>query len=128
MRGRILLGALPGLLLALGLLVSPWRLAWAQADGTQADITQPAETPEVLPPGEAREEVFYACTACHSTAVIRRSRLGRQQWDDLMDWMTEKHGMNPLEGEQRRQIVDYLATAFPASSGRRRAGNPFLTD
>src|SRR5215207_3128351 len=77
------------------------------------------------PPGAAREDVFYACTACHSTAVIRRSRLSRQQWDDLMDWMTEKHGMNPLEDERRRQIVDYLATAFPATTGRRRGSNPF---
>ena len=124
MRGRILLGALLGLPLALGPLAWPERPARAQAD----TAAQPAETPEALPPGEAREDVFYACTACHSTAVIRRSRLSRQQWDDLMDWMAEKHGMNPLEGERRRQIVDYLATAFPASSGRRRAGNPFLTD
>lgn len=96
-----------------------------------AAVTQPEETPEVLPPGEGREEVFYACTACHSTAVIRRSRLSRQQWDELMDWMTEKHGMNPLEGEERRVIVDYLARAFPSSAGGgagRRAANPFLTD
>ncbi|MCB4823738.1 hypothetical protein [Roseicella aerolata] len=122
MRGRALL---PSLLLALGLAEAPE----ARAQATAADITQTAETPEALPPGEAREEVFYTCTACHGTAIIRRSRLSRQQWDDLMDWMTEKHGMNPLEGEQRRQIVDYLAAQFPASAaGRRRAGNPFLTD
>lgn len=94
-----------------------------------AALTQPAETPEVLPPGEGREEVFGTCTACHSTAIIRRSRFSREQWDDLMDWMTEKHGMTPLEGEQRTVIVDYLATAFPSSAGgARRAVNPFLTD
>lgn len=93
-----------------------------------AALTQPAETPEVLPPGEGREEVFGTCTACHSTAIIRRSRFSRQQWDDLMDWMAEKHGMNPLEGAQRTLIVDYLSTAFPSSTGARRATNPFLTD
>ena len=46
-----------------------------------------------------------------------------------MDWMTEKHGMNPLVGEERTLIVDYLSTAFPSSAGAtRRATNPFLTD
>lgn len=111
------------LLLLLGLGAAP------AAAADPAAVTQPTESPEVLPPGEAREDVFYACTACHSTAIIRRSRLSRQQWDDLMDWMSEKHGMNPLEPDQRQQIVDYLAANFPPSSGgRRRAGNPFLTD
>ncbi|MBW8270296.1 hypothetical protein [Caldovatus aquaticus] len=107
------------------------RAEAARAEAARlAAVTQPAETPEVLPPGEGREEVFGACTACHSTAIIRRSRFTRQQWDDLMDWMVEKQGMNPLDAEQRRRIVDYLAAAFPAASGSagRRAPNPFLTD
>jgi hypothetical protein len=124
MRAPTCRGAVPGLLLTLSLLASPGQPASAQTD-----LSQPAETPEVLPAGEAREEVFYRCTACHNTAVIRRSRLSRQQWDELMDWMTDKHGMVPLEGEERRQIVDYLAAAFPpAADGRRRAANPFLTE
>lgn len=99
-----------------------------QATGL-ATLAHPEETPEVLPPGQGREEAFYACTACHGTAIIRRSRLGRQQWDDLMDWMVEKHGMVPLEGEQRRLVVDYLSAAFPPSAGvNRRGANPFLAD
>jgi hypothetical protein len=36
--------------------------------------------------------------------------------------------MAPLEGEQRRVIVDYLARAFPpGTQQQRRGGNPFLT-
>ena len=86
------------------------------------------ETPEALPEAPGREETFYACTACHGTAVIRRSRLSREGWDGLMDWMTEKQGMAPLEGEKRRVIVDYLARAFPPGTQRQpRGGNPFLT-
>lgn len=84
------------------------------------------ETEDVLPPGEGREETFYGCTACHNTAVIRRSRLARTQWDGLMDWMTEKHGMAPLEGEQRRVIVDYLTRHFGPAAPNQRARNPFL--
>ncbi len=94
-----------------------------------AAVEQTAETPEALPEGNGREDTFYRCTACHSTAVIRRSRLSRERWDELMDWMTERHGMPPLEGEERRLIVGYLAGAFPPQEQRRRGpANPFLTD
>jgi mono/diheme cytochrome c family protein len=86
------------------------------------------ETPEALPDGPGRDETFQACIACHGTAVIRRSRLTREGWDGLMDWMTEKQGMPPLEGEQRRVVVDYLARSFPpATPQQRRGGNPFAT-
>jgi cytochrome c5 len=85
------------------------------------------ETPDALPEAPGREEVFHACTACHGVAVIGRSRLTREGWDELMDWMTEKQGMAPLEGEDRRVIVDYLARALPpGTQQQRRGGNPFL--
>ncbi len=84
------------------------------------------EDPSVLPAGNGQEEVFYACTACHSTAIIRRSAFPRAQWDGLMDWMTEKHGMNPLEGEERKLIVDYLAQHFGPRTAPARGRNPFL--
>ncbi|MBS7812761.1 cytochrome C-552 [Roseococcus sp. XZZS9] len=83
------------------------------------------EDPSILPAGDGQEETFYACSACHSTAIIRRSAFTREQWDGLMDWMVEKQGMNPLEAADRRQIVDYLAQHFgPRASPRGR--NPFL--
>jgi hypothetical protein len=88
--------------------------------------TQPTEDPSVLPSGDGQEEVFYACTACHSTAIIRRSRFSRDRWDELMTWMTEVHGMNALEGEERTLIVGYLAQHFGPAQGRAGARNPFL--
>ncbi len=42
-----------------------------------------------------------------------------------MDWMVERHGMNPLEAEERRVIVDYLARHFGPAQAQR-ARNPFL--
>lgn len=85
----------------------------------------PAEEETVLPEGEGRSETFGYCTACHNTALVRRSRFSRAQWDGLMDWMTERHGMAPLEGDLRTTIVDYLARHFgPAQATRGR--NPFL--
>lgn len=94
-----------------------------------ATAEESVEAPEVLPEGRGREETFYRCVACHSTAVIRRSGLSRERWDELMDWMAERHGMPPLEGEDRQIIVGYLAGAFPPREQRRRGpANPFLTD
>lgn len=96
---------------------------------TAPSISAEEETPEVLAPGEGRDETFYYCIACHNTALIRRSGFTRQQWDELMDWMTERHGMNPLEGELRETIVNYLAQAYPP---RRQRGpaftNPFASN
>ena len=108
---------------------TPSNPAPQQRTEQTAAAEQMAETPEALPEGNGREDTFYRCTACHSTAVIRRSRLSRERWDELMDWMTERHGMRPLEGEERRLIVGYLADAFPPQEQRRRGpANPFLTD
>ncbi len=103
-------------------------LAAALATGAAAQGAAPAPEPEeetVFPDGEGRSETFAYCTVCHGSAIIRRSAFSRQQWDGLMDWMTERHGMNPLEGEFRDLIVDYLAKHFgPRAPARGR--NPFL--
>jgi hypothetical protein len=87
------------------------------------------EEPSALPAGEAQEVTFHTCTACHSTALIRRSGLSRPAWDELMDWMVARHGMAPLEPDRRVEIVDYLAEHFPPR--RRQPGgrvNPFATN
>jgi hypothetical protein len=83
------------------------------------------ETPEVLPDREGREETFYACTACHSSALIRAQGMSRDAWDRLIDFMQERHNMVPLDAADRKLVVDYLAGAFPP---RRQGGfrNPFL--
>lgn len=84
------------------------------------------EAIDILPAGPGREETFLACTACHNTALIRRSGFSRDAWDGLMDWMVEKQAMNPLEPAMRATIVDYLAANFaPRTAPRGR--NPFAT-
>ncbi|MBR0678953.1 hypothetical protein GXW74_00490 [Roseomonas eburnea] len=100
-------------------------LARRQAEAAAA-IAGQAEEEEVLAEGEGRSEVFGYCTACHNTALIRRSAFTRDRWDELMDWMSEKHGMNPLEGEFRQTIVDYLAQHYGPRRRGPRGGNPFL--
>jgi mono/diheme cytochrome c family protein len=106
--------------------VSVRALAAALLLALSVPVARAQETPEALPEAPGREETFHTCVACHGTAVISRSRLTREGWDELMDWMTEKHGMPRLEGEERRVIVDYLARVFPQGARQRRGGNPFL--
>jgi hypothetical protein len=100
-------------------------LAQRQAEAAAA-MAEQQEEETVLADGEGRSEVFGYCTACHNTALIRRSAFTRERWDELMDWMAEKHGMNPLEGEFRDTIVDYLARHYGPRARGPRGGNPFL--
>jgi len=108
------------------LLTAMLALGLGAAMAQDARTTDATEEEAVLPEGEGRSETFGYCTACHNTALIRRSRLSREQWDGLMDWMTEKHGMNPLEGEFRDMIVNYLAGHFGPAQAPARGRNPFL--
>lgn len=84
-----------------------------------------ADVPENLPDGPAREEVFWFCTACHSSELVRRQGLARDRWDELLTWMTDRHGMAPLEGSEREKFLDYLSEALPPRRGRGFV-NPFL--
>jgi len=79
-----------------------------------------------LPAGEGHDEVAALCTACHDSSVIRRSRLDRARWDSLMDWMTERHGMPPLDTTLRATVVDYLTQHFGPGRATSRGRNPFL--
>lgn len=82
------------------------------------------EEPTVFPDGEHRDEAFYYCTACHSSALVRAQGHSRDRWAEVLQIMVEKHSMVPLEGEDRDKMLDYLAKAFPPKG--RAYSNPFL--
>ncbi len=63
-----------------------------------------------LPAGLGREEVFYACQACHSLAIVKQQGLDRDSWDETLVWMVEEQEMDPLDPEERKVILDYLGT------------------
>lgn len=87
------------------------------------------ENPEDYPAGAGRDEAFYGCTACHGFKIIAAQGQNRRQWNDTVNWMTEKHGMPAIEGKDRELILDYLEATFPprAPAGRGGFQNPFLT-
>lgn len=93
----------------------------------QRTFTPTDESPDDLPAGSGREETFYACTACHGFKIVAQQGLSRAQWDDSLNWMTTKHGMNAIEGDDRKIILDYLEQHYPPRSKPGRGSpNPFL--
>lgn len=73
-----------------------------------------------LPPGPGREEVFYACQACHSLALVKQQGLSKAAWDETITWMIEEQEMEPPEPEERALIVQYLATHYGIDRKRHR--------
>jgi hypothetical protein len=70
--------------------------------------------------------VFYFCTACHSSHLVRNQAMSRERWDETLTWMSERHGMPELAGEERGRVLDYLTAHFgPAVQGQQ-GRSPFL--
>ena len=81
------------------------------------------ESPADLPEGEGRDLAFFACSACHGTAIIKAQGMSRERWSQTIDDMGVR-GMAPLDATDREALLDYLEASFPP---RRRAPvNPFL--
>ena len=95
-----------------------WRLAligWVcrALAGPPAAIAQDEDAAlAAMPDQPGREEVFYTCNACHSIHLVTQQRLPRERWDQLLDWMVKEQGMAELTTQQRRVILQYLATHY----------------
>ena len=84
------------------------------------------EQPEDLPTGPGRDETFYACTACHNFKLVSAQGMSRAQWDETLSWMTKRHNMPDIQGDDRQLILSYLEKQYPPKPAR--AGgwkNPF---
>jgi len=115
-----------GLRAALAVAVTLCGLAAAQAQAPGA-FAPADESPEDFPDHPGRDEAFYGCTACHAFKLVAQQGLTRRQWDDTIDFMTERHTMPKLEGDERKIILDYLEAAFPPRAPAGRGWqNPFL--
>lgn len=89
-------------------------------------LAQPTnDKPEDYPAGEGRDDTFYACTACHGFKLVAQQGQTRRQWDDTLDWMTQRHNMPRPRDPDRKIILDYLEAAFPPRTAPRGWQNPF---
>lgn len=72
----------------------------------------PSDEWEGLPEGEGREEVFYNCIACHSSAIVQQQRLDRRTWDEVLVWMVDDMGMPEMPEDEHELVLDYLVEHF----------------
>jgi hypothetical protein len=101
-------------------------LALVPAAAAQTPAFTPRDdSPENYPAGPGRDQTFSTCTPCHGFRIVAQQGQSRRQWDETLDWMTQRHGMPKLEGNDRTAVLDYLETAFPPRASPRGWQNPF---
>ena len=114
--------------LALAAIVLPAVAGQGQpAQAQPAQFTPRDEGPEEFPAGPGRDDAFYACTACHNFKLVAQQGMTRRQWEDSLQWMTDRHKMSPLPEKDKKVVLDYLETTFPprGPSPGRGWQNPF---
>jgi hypothetical protein len=62
-----------------------------------------------LPPDKGRDEVAAYCDACHSLKLVVQQGLSRAAWKETLEWMVEEQEMEPLETDEYKLVLDYLA-------------------
>jgi hypothetical protein len=77
------------------------------------------------PDGPNREETFYFCTACHGFKIVAAQGLSRERWDETLTFMTSRHNMPDVQGQDREKMLDYLTAAFPERRAPGGWKNPF---
>ncbi len=91
----------------------------AAGGAAQVSSASPARDPfgHDWPQGPGREITGYACSACHSLAIVKQQGLSRERWDELLEWMVEEQGMTVLNPEHRGLVLDFLAEHFNENRG-----------
>jgi cytochrome c5 len=67
--------------------------------------------PPALPEGPGKELVEAVCTACHTLERVVAKRATKAEWQDKVLEMLQEDP--DITQQERDQIVDYLAKAFP---------------
>ncbi|MBO6506733.1 MAG: cytochrome c family protein [Kordiimonadaceae bacterium] len=66
----------------------------------------------LLPDGPGKQETFDGCASCHSIKLVVQQGLDEDGWAEVIEWMVDEQGMDPLDGDLAQTITDYLATHF----------------
>jgi virginiamycin B lyase len=67
--------------------------------------------PPALPEGPGKELVEAVCTACHTLERVVAKRATKAEWQDKVLEMLQEDP--DVTQQERDQIVEYLAKAFP---------------
>ena len=77
-------------------------------DDTKADVGDVG----ALYPAEGADVTYAYCVACHSEMLVAQQGQTREGWDDLLKWMVDKQGMQPIPDDDREIILDYLSEHY----------------
>jgi hypothetical protein len=115
------------LIMAAGLALAVIALSAGDGRAQSAQFVPRDETPEEFPAGTGRDDTFYACTACHGFKLVAQQGMTRRQWEDSLQWMTDRHRMSPLPEKDKKIVLDYREATFPprAPAPGRGWQNPF---
>jgi hypothetical protein len=115
------------LIMAAGFVLAAIALSAGDGRAQSAQFVPRDETPEEFPAGAGRDDTFYACTACHGFKIVAQQGMTRRQWEDSLQWMTDRHRMSPLPEKEKKIVLDYLEATFPprAPAPGRGWQNPF---
>jgi hypothetical protein len=115
------------LIMAAGLALAVIALSAGDGRAQSAQFVPRDETAEEFPAGTGRDDTFYACTACHGFKLVAQQGMTRRQWEDSLQWMTDRHRMSPLPEKEKKIVLDYLEATFPprAPAPGRGWQNPF---
>lgn len=89
---------------------------WLKRKTASASEATPAVAADpdlaLLPDGPGKQETFDGCASCHSIKLVVQQGLDKDGWAEVIEWMVDEQGMDPLEGDLAQTITDYLATHF----------------
>lgn len=77
-------------------------------DDTKADVGDVG----ALYPAEGAGVTYAYCAGCHSEMLVAQQGQTREGWEDLLQWMVEKQGMQPIPEDDRETILDYLSEHY----------------
>lgn len=63
-------------------------------------------------PAEGAGVTYDYCAACHSEMLVAQQGQTRKGWEELLQWMVEKQGMQPIPEDDREIILDYLSKHY----------------
>jgi hypothetical protein len=109
-----------------GVAVVMLMLALGVSPGAAQTFTPRDEKAEDFPDHPGRALAFITCTPCHGFKLVAQQGQSRTQWEATLAYMTQRHSMPPLEGDDRKAVLDYLEAAFPPRTTPGGWQNPFL--
>ena len=67
---------------------------------------------KIIESGAGMALVVAKCSGCHSLHLVKQQGLSRESWLETLEWMIDEQGMDALNENEEKQILDYLSTHY----------------